>query len=100
MKTIKEESTERYLVRLVTKAGGEIRKVVWPGRRGAPDRFVMLPKGCVWVELKKPNLAATFPANAHEHQQHREHERLRRFGQRVLVLDSREEVAALVEELS
>ena len=95
-----EAAIERYLVKRVKELGGEVRKVQWIGRKGAPDRLVMLPRfrhhlgtatSCtLWVELKAPGLAATFPANAHERAQDREHKRMRAMGQRVVVLDSRE----------
>jgi hypothetical protein len=62
--------------------GGEVRKVQWIGRRGAPDRFVMLPTGaCHWVELKAPGKVA-------EPHQLREHVRMAAMGQRVEVIDS------------
>jgi hypothetical protein len=46
----------------------------------------------VWLELKASGLAAGFPANAHERQQDREHERMRLHGQRVEIVDSFERV--------
>lgn len=78
-----ERVVELHLVKRVKALGGEIRKVQWIGRRGAPDRFVMLPAPAAgaWVELKRPGGRA-------EAHQLREHERLRRYGQVVLVLDS------------
>jgi len=96
---MRERDIERYLVKRVKELGGEVRKVEWPGRKSAPDRLVMLPwnqqkfidgawSGTVWVELKAPGLAATFPSNAHERAQHREHERMRKCGQTVLVIDN------------
>jgi len=33
-----------HLVKRVRELGGEVRKVQWIGRRGAPDRLVMLPR--------------------------------------------------------
>ena len=95
-----ERDVEAYLVKRVEELGGEVRKVKWIGRRGAPDRLVMLPDGrmfavdehghgrTTWVEVKRPGLAATFPNNAHERQQLREHRRMRALGQRVVVIDS------------
>lgn len=92
-----ESDVERYLVERVKALGGEVRKVQWIGRRGAPDRFVMLPTVIgIWVELKAPGLAATFPATPHERQQHREHERMRAMRQRVVVIDSAAGVDALL----
>jgi len=35
-----EGKIEAYLKRRVTQAGGEIRKLAWIGRRGAPDRLI------------------------------------------------------------
>ena len=43
MATIRERDIERHLVKRVKELGGEVRKVQWIGRRGAPDRLVMLP---------------------------------------------------------
>lgn len=89
MTAVRESKIEAHLVERVRALGGEVRKVRWIGRRGAPDRVVMLPNGrVVWVELKAPGLAATFPNNAHERQQDREHRRMRRVGQSVYVADS------------
>ncbi|MHA6905449.1 VRR-NUC domain-containing protein [Ralstonia syzygii subsp. celebesensis] len=86
---MRESDIEDYLVTRVKVMGGEVRKVQWIGRNGAPDRLVMLPaRPQIWFELKAPGKAATFPANAHERVQHREHERMRAMGQRVEVVDS------------
>jgi hypothetical protein len=102
----KERDIEKHLVKRVKELGGEVRKVQWVGRRGAPDRLVMLRMGrdrfgdteqnSVWVELKAPGGAETFPANAHERQQAREHTRMARMGQRVVIIDSIEAVDRLL----
>ncbi len=81
MNVLREHTIERYLVSRVRAKGGEIRKVKWPGRHGAPDRIVMLPGNTLWVELKAPG------EQCRPHQR-REHERMRRMGQRVVVIDS------------
>lgn len=98
---MKERDIERHLVKRVAEVGGIVRKVAWPGHRGAPDRLVMLPhtstgRGTItftpqsfWVELKAPGKKP-------EAHQVREHERLRAFGQRVEVIDSIEQVEALL----
>lgn len=92
---MRERDIEAHLVKRVKELGGEVRKVKWIGRRGAPDRLVMLPYSTewakrgwvhrggavVWVELKAPGLKA-------EPHQAREHERMRKMGQTVLVIDS------------
>ncbi|HHW4679894.1 MAG TPA: VRR-NUC domain-containing protein, partial [Xylella taiwanensis] len=79
MNVLREHSIERYLVSRVRAKGGEIRKVKWLGRHGAPDRIAMLPSGTLWIELKAPG------QTCRPHQQ-REHERMRRMGQRVEVV--------------
>lgn len=95
-----EAKIEEHLVRRVRELGGEVRKVKWLGRRGAPDRLVMLPtvaapmpglmpRPTIWVELKAPG------EKPKPHQQ-REHERMRRMGQRVVVIDSIEGVEELL----
>ena len=76
-----ERTVERYLVRRVKHLGGEIRKVKWIGRRHAPDRRVMLPEFCFWAEVKRPGERPT-------DNQAREHKRMRRAGERVIVIDS------------
>jgi len=51
---MRESEIEAYLVKCVKKLGGEVRKVKWIGRRGAPDRFVMVCGLNFFVELKAP----------------------------------------------
>lgn len=91
----RESDVEDYLAGRVKAAGGEIRKMRWIGRNGAPDRRVMLPGQCCWVELKAPGRLDKFPATAHERAQHREHERMRKQGEVVYVIDSYEGVDKL-----
>lgn len=99
---IRERDIERYLVDRVKALGGEVRKVQWVGRGGAPDRLVMLPgfggrrAQTIFVEVKNPDTIRTFPANAHERAQHREHERMRAMGQRVEVIGTYDAVDALL----
>ena len=83
-----ERDVERYLVQRVKDAGGEIRKVRFIGRRGAPDRLVMLPGITLWIEVKRPG-GKTKP------HQDREHARMTRMGQEVLVVDSRQAIDKL-----
>lgn len=98
---MRESFIEQYLVDKVKAIGGEVRKVQWIGRRGAPDRLVMLPyrpdflpgsvidAATIWVELKAPG------EKVKPHQA-REHERMRAMGQRVVVIDSIEGVEELL----
>ena len=108
---MRERDIEAHLVKRVKAMGGEVRKVKWVGRKSAPDRLVMLPAvvslrsftrnlrvaRTVWVELKRPSSLAAFPANAHERAQHREHERMRKMGQRVEVVGTLAQVDAILE---
>lgn len=103
----RESQIEKRLVQRVKELGGECRKVKWQGRVGAPDRLVMLPprdkvdlflpRGTIWVEVKPPGSAATFPNNAHEAAQVREHARMRKMGQRVEVVDSYERIEEILK---
>jgi hypothetical protein len=96
---MRESQIEKYLVKRVHELGGEVRKIRFIGRNGAPDRLVMLPPRLpeggdwtdptIWVELKAPGKEP-------EPHQLREHERMRRMGQRVEVIDSIEGVEALL----
>lgn len=101
---MRESDIEQYLVKRVKEQGGEVRKLKWIGRRGAPDRLVMLPERSawtptglalcdaqtIWVELKAPGKEP-------EPHQLREHERMRRMGQRVEVVDSFEGVEGILQ---
>ena len=86
---MRESDIEQYLVKQVRAAGGEIRKVAWPGRVGAPDRLVMLPARRTWVEVKAPGESA-------KPHQIREHNRMRRMGEFVEVIDSIKAVDQLI----
>lgn len=99
---LRESDIEKYLVQRVKDLGGECRKVKWIGRPGAPDRIVMLPgvrsqvlseyrpNRTIWVELKAPG------AKPEPHQL-REHERMRKMGQWVEVVDSYERVEDILK---
>jgi hypothetical protein len=87
-----EALVESYLVERVRDTGGEVRKVTFPGRRGAPDRLAGWPGRHALVELKRPG------AKPEPHQV-REHDRLRAIGFRVEVIDTREAVDAFVDRM-
>jgi len=83
---MKEAAIEAYLVKRVHALGGEIRKVSWPGHRGAPDRLVMFKRGRLfWIELKTPR-GTLSPLQV------REHTRLRLMGQKIFIVRSKSEV--------
>src|SRR4051812_27197108 len=86
-----EERVESHLKKRVRETGGEIRKVVWPGHRGAPDRL------CGWERTQRSGFVETKrPKGKAEAHQLREHERLRAVGLRVDVLDTIERVEQYV----
>ena len=90
--TVRERDVEKYLVDSVKKRKGEVRKVRFIARRGAPDRLVLFPNYIAFVELKSPGVAP----KAH---QVREHSRLTKLGVNVFVIDSIEGVNAFLESI-
>lgn len=101
-KEVRESAVERYLHDQVTLAGGTTRKFKSPGRANVPDRIVVWKDAIVippkdhselprvvaeihFVECKRPGQGAR-PGQV------REHERLRKLGCTVLVLDTKEQV--------
>lgn len=94
----RERDVRKYLKARLKVLGGELRKVRWIGRNGAPDELVGLPgEGragrkepvSFWVELKRPG-------EKPERHQQREIDWLRAHGQTVYVIDSREAVDAVL----
>ena len=89
-----ENEVESYLRRRIEQAGGRCVKFVPDFARGFPDRIVLLPRGVlVWVETKRPQGGVLSPT------QKVQHVLLRRLGQRVEVVWTKEEADALVTEL-
>ena len=83
-----EEDVENALVRRVKKLGGTAEKFTSPGRRSVPDRLVTLPGGTIiFVELKAPGKKPT-------EKQARDHDRRRKLGCDVRVIDSVEAARA------
>ncbi|HDM8259689.1 PDDEXK family nuclease [Proteus mirabilis] len=84
MRKVREDVIERNLVNEVKKAGGITYKFTSPGRRGVPDRIVLLPHGkIIFVECKAPG-------EKPRPEQLREHARLFALGFHVVVLDSKD----------
>lgn len=87
---MRERDIERYLAGLCTAHGGVAWKWVSPGRRGVPDRIIVLPGGRVmFAEVKAPGGRTTVL-------QQRVHARLRALGAVVEVVDSIEAVDTLL----
>lgn len=94
-KNVKENDIEQYAVRRMSKAGGLLVKMKFIARRGAPDRIALfLVQGkMIWIEFKKPG------KKADKHQM-REHDLLRKAGQRVEIIDSFLGVDMLIKEIT
>lgn len=89
---MKESTVEMHLRKRATAAGALVRKMIWPGHRGAPDRLVIWPgsdrdpySSVEFVELKAPGKKP-------DPHQEREHEKLRSMACAVYTLDSIEAV--------
>lgn len=83
MSEIRERDIEKDFTARVKAAGGEIRKIRWIGRKGAPDRVLMLNSNVWWLEFKAPGKRPSA-------QQASEHRRMRKMGMSVVVIDSLE----------
>ncbi len=85
---MREKDVEADLVQAVSRKRGAAYKFVSPGRRGVPDRLVLMPipeehrelvaRYVRFVEVKAPKGEVSG-------QQEKEHERLRKLGYRVEV---------------
>lgn len=80
-----ESSVEKYLNTQVKKAGGLSRKYTSPGRRGVPDRIVILNGYVYFVELKRPG-------EKPRPDQLAEHKAMANNGIKVHILDSKQAV--------
>ena len=90
---MRERDIEAYLRDKIRAWGGLALKWVSPGNNGVPDRIVIMPGGrIVFVELKAPGGRPT-------KLQQKQHERLRKLGCDVRVIDSYEGVDQLAQEL-
>ena len=122
---MRESVIEQYLVDRVKALGGEVRKVKWIGRRGAPDRLVMLPTFRLHHEQDSQPTVRSYldkveaviaqelgvsgrtiwvelkaPGEKPKPHQAREHKRMRRMGQRVEVVDTFARVEQILAELA
>lgn len=86
-----ESIIEKYLVSEVRKMGGTAYKFVSPGHAGVPDRLCLMPNGILFfVELKATG-KTTRPL------QDRQIEKIRTYGQRVYIADSREKIKEILK---
>ena len=95
MKNVRENEVEAYLRRQVEKLGGLCLKIPADYMRGVPDRIVLLPHGVlVWVETKRPSGGRVSGSQLVVH------EMLRRLGQQVVIVWSKEDADELLHHLS
>lgn len=88
-----EKAIEKKLVKTVKGMGGIALKFVSPAFDGMPDRLVLLPKSKIaFVEVKAPNKTPR-PLQLSRH------EMLRRLGFKVYVLDSKEQIGGILDEI-
>jgi hypothetical protein len=90
---LREKDVEKYLSKRVRQVGGEVRKVSWIGRRGAPDRLILLPGKTIWAELKGTS-GRLAPHQA------REIARLEAAGCVVWILWTKEDVDAAIKNIT
>ena len=80
-----EESVERDLRLGIEAKGGECLKFTSPGRKGVPDRIILINGRVIFVETKAPD-------GVLKSWQERCHKMLRSNGQRVEVLWTQQQV--------
>ena len=89
-----EKQIERHLTAAVKARGGFCPKWVSPGFDGVPDRILMFPGGRIaFAELKAPGKALR-PL------QRRRKLQLEQLGFRVYVIDSPEQIAPALDEVT
>lgn len=88
-----EKEIEQKLVKAVKQKGGIALKFISPAFDGMPDRLILLPKSTIaFVEVKAPNKAPR-PLQLSRH------EMLKRLGFKVYVLDSKEQIGGILDEI-
>jgi hypothetical protein len=101
---MRESTVEAHLRKKATAAGALVRKMIWPGHRGAPDRLVIWPNPQPWLNDRGlPSALVDFvelkaPGRKPDPHQEREHEKLRAMGCAVYTLDSIEAVDRYIAE--
>lgn len=90
-----EARIENYLVKRIKEEGGEIRKVRWIARKGAPDRYVWWDQGrYAWCECKAEGEEVDWRSL-----QGREIRRMHDDGLTVYVLNSHDAVDRMIEQV-
>lgn len=90
---MQERTIEEYLRDRVKAAGGRAYKFVSPGNTGVPDRMILLPGGrIIFAELKAPGKKPS-PV------QKLQHEKIKKLGFEVLVIDNKTAVDELISRI-
>ena len=90
---MREKEIEQQFARSVKKRGGIALKFVSPSFDGMPDRLVLFPEGRVgFVEVKAPGKKPR-PLQISRHRL------LRKMGFQVYVLDAREQIEVIIDEI-
>lgn len=90
---MREKQIEQKLVQAVRKSGGMCLKFVSPNFDGMPDRLILLPGGKIaFTELKAPGKKPRPLQLAR-------HKTLMGLGLRVYVIDSAEQIGAILDEI-
>lgn len=90
---MREVKVEQALAAAVKKRRGLCLKFTSPGVDGVPDRIVMLPHGkLAFIELKAPGKVLR-PLQEHRVKQ------LRALGQQVYVIDNKEMIGGILDEI-
>lgn len=90
---MREKQIEQKLVQAVRKSGGMCLKFVSPNFDGMPDRLIILPGGKIaFTELKAPGKKPRPLQIAR-------HKTLMKLGFHVYVIDSIEQIGAILDEI-
>lgn len=90
---MREKEIEQKFVKAVKDMGGIAPKFISPAFDGMPDRLVLLPKGKIaFVEVKAPNKTPRPLQTAR-------HEMLQRLGFKVYVLDNKDQIGRILNEI-
>lgn len=85
-----EAPIEDDVVAFAENRGWLVRKMIYPGRRGCPDRFFMKAGKLVILEFKRQNKKRADPIQV------REHERYADAGWKVHIVNDRDQAARLL----
>jgi len=90
---MREKEIELQLVKAVKNKGGRAVKFMSPGFDGMPDRLVLLPGGtCGFVEVKAPSKKPRALQVVR-------HEMLKAWGFKVYVLDAKEQIEEIINDI-